>query len=98
MLTSILNKAVFWQQHASVVMTDRQKSTLNAWLDGYIGKLTVKNWAKQSDISVDTAARDIKDLLDKDVLTDPCTKLRNVAYGIVISPELTIWPGAEDSD
>ena len=98
MLTSILNKAVFWQQHASVVMTDRQKSTLNVWLDGYIGKLTVKNWAKQSDISVDTAARDIKDLLDKDVLTDPGTKLRNVAYGIVISPELTIWPGAEDSD
>ena len=93
MLTSILNKAVFWQQHASVVMTDRQKSILNLWLDGYIGKLTVKNWAKQSDISVDTAARDIKDLLDKGVLTDPGTKLRNVAYGIIISPEIIIWPG-----
>ena len=97
MLSSILNKAVFWQQHASVVMTDRQKSTLNLWLDGYIGKLTVKNWAKQNDISVDTAARDIKDLLDKGVLTDPGTKLRNVAYGIVISSEITIWPGADES-
>ena len=78
-------------------MTDRQKSTLNLWLDGYIGKLTVKNWAKQNDISVDTAARDIKDLLDKGVLTDPGTKLRNVAYGIVISSEITIWPGADES-
>ena len=95
MLTSILNKAVFWQQHATVVMTDRQKSTLNVWLDGYIGKLTVKNWAKQSGASVDTAARDIKDLVDKGVLTDPGTKLRNIAYGIVISPDITLWPTSD---
>lgn len=95
MLTSILNKAVFWQQHATVVMTDRQKSTLNVWLDGYIGKLTVKNWAKQSGASVDTAARDIKDLVDKGVLTDPGTKLRNIAYGIVISPDTTLWPTSD---
>lgn len=95
MLTSILNKAVFWQQHAAVVMTDRQKSTLNVWLDGYIGKLTVKNWAKQSGASVDTAARDIKDLVDKGVLTDPGTKLRNIAYGIVISPDITLWPTSD---
>ncbi len=94
-LTSILNKAVFWQQHAAVVMTDRQKSTLNVWLDGYIGKLTVKNWAKQSGASVDTAARDIKDLVDKGVLTDPGTKLRNIAYGIVISPDTTLWPASD---
>lgn len=95
MLTSILNKAVFWQQHATVVMTDRQKSILNMWLDGYAGKLTVKNWAKQSGASVDTAARDIKYLIDKGVLTDPGNKLRNIAYGIVISPENTVWPGAD---
>ena len=95
MLTSILNKAVFWQQHATVVMTDRQKSTLNVWLDGYIGKLTVKNWAKQSGASVDTAARDIKDLVDKGVLTDPSTKLRNISYGIVISPDITLWPTSD---
>ena len=95
MLTSILNKAIFWQQHATVVMTDRQKSTLNVWLDGYVGKLTVKNWAKQSGASVDTAARDIKDLIDKEVLTDPGNKLRNISYGIVISPENIIWPGTE---
>lgn len=95
MLTSILNKAVFWQQHATVVMTDRQKSTLNVWLDGYIGKLTVKNWAKQSGASVDTAARDIKDLVDKGVLTDPGNKLRNIAYGIVISPDTTLWPASD---
>ena len=98
MLTSILNKAVFWQQHATVVMTDRQKSTLNMWLDGYIGKLTVKNWAKQSGTSVDTAARDIKDLVDKGVLTDPGNKLRNIAYGIVISLDSTLWPGSDDTD
>ena len=98
MLTSILNKAVFWQQHATVVMTDRQKNTLNIWLDGYLGKLTVKNWAKQSGTSVDTAARDIKDLLDKGVIADPGDKLRNIAYGIVISPENIFLPGTDTTE
>lgn len=97
MLSSILNKAKFWQRNGTVVMTDRQKNTLNVWLDGYIGKLTVKNWAKQSGTSVDTAARDIKDLIEKGVLTDAGNKLRNVAYGIVISNECTIWPGEEEN-
>jgi hypothetical protein len=30
-------------------------------------------------------------------LTDPGNKLRNIAYGIVISPDTTLWP-AVDSD
>ena len=95
LLSSILNKAVFWQLHSQTTMTDRQRNTLNIWLDGYIGKLTVKNWAKQSGVSVDTAARDIKDLVDKGVLAAGDDKLRNVPYGIVISNHNTLWPGED---
>jgi len=86
MLSSILDKAVFWQHHAQTVLSDRQKKALNLWLDGYAGKMTVKNWAKLTKTSVDTAARDIKDLVEKGILFPEDDKLRNVAYGIRISP------------
>ena len=95
MLSTILNKAVFWQRHGQVAMSDRQKDMLNMWLDGYDGKLTVKKWAKKSGTSADTAARDIKDMVEKSVLVAGDGQ-RNVAYGIVISDENTMWPGEED--
>ena len=41
---------------------------LNIWLDGYEGKLTAKNWSKLFKKSLDTALRDIKDLVDKQIL------------------------------
>ena len=60
MLSSILNKAIFWQSHSQDVISDRQKQVLNTYLDGYAGKLKVKNWAKIASVSVDTAERDGK--------------------------------------
>ena len=68
MLSSILDKSIFWQTHSQVVVSDRQKSALNIYLDGYSGKLNVKNWAKQVKVSDDTAARVVKDLVEKDIL------------------------------
>ena len=98
MLSSILNKAVFWQTHSQSSLTDRQKNMLNVWLDGYMGKLTTKNWAKQSKSSVDTAARDIKDLVDKGILVAKGGMHRNVQYGIVISGDKLIFPGPADGE
>lgn len=95
MLSTILNKAVFWQRQGQVAMSDRQKDMLNMWLDGYGGKLTVKNWTKKSGTSADTAARDIKDMVEKGVLVAGDGQ-RNVAYGIVVSDGNTIWPGDEE--
>ena len=95
MLSSILNKAIFWQTHSQAVLSDRQKNILNVWLDGYSGKLTVKNWAKQSKSSPDTAARDIKDLVDKGILVAKEGMQRNVPYGIIISGDNRIFPGPE---
>jgi Fic family protein len=95
MLSSILNKAIFWQTHSQAVLSDRQKNMLNVWLDGYSGKLTVKNWAKQSKSSPDTAARDIKDLVDKGILVAKEGMQRNVPYGIIISGDNRIFPGPE---
>lgn len=95
MLSTILNKAIFWQTHAQIVFSDRQKQMLNVWLDGYSGKLTAKNWAGRSKTSPDTAVRDIKDLVEKGVLVAKEGAQRNVAYGVVISKDLVVF--AENS-
>ena len=65
MLLTILNKAIFWQSHSQDVISDRQKQVLNTYLDGYAGKLKVKNWAKLASVSVDTAERDVKTFVSR---------------------------------
>ena len=81
-LSRILQKATFWQNHAHIAFTERQNKVLNIYLDGYIGKLTVKNWAKHCKVSVDTASRDIKDLVEKGILEAQQGRVRDVFYGI----------------
>lgn len=85
LLSSILNKSIFWQTHSQVAMNERQNKVLNIYLDGHIGKLTVKNWAKHAKVSADTAERDVKYLVKNDILVPQEGKVRNVAYGIQIS-------------
>ena len=98
MLSSILDKSVFWQTHSQVVVSDRQKSALNIYLDGYSGKLTVKNWAKLVKVSDDTAARDVKDLVGKGVLVPQPGRVRDVSYGISIAADRTLVPGLKEGE
>jgi len=93
MLSSILDKAVFWQNYSQADINDRQKKVLNIYLDGYIGKLTAKNWAKHADVSPDTAVRDVQHLTEIGVLVPQEGKVRNIAYGIKISENKTLVPG-----
>ena len=98
MLSSILNKSIFWQNHSQVILNDRQKTVLNIYLDGYIGKLTAKKWAKLAKTSLDTAARDIKQLIELGVLIPQEGKHRNVPYGIVISKDIILTPCPEEDE
>lgn len=82
-LTLVLRKSLFWQRHTDTALSDRQRRTLNLWLDGYEGKLTVKNYAKQAEVSADTAARDIKDLVSKGIVAPKDAMQRNVEYEII---------------
>ena len=95
MLSKVLDKASFWQRHSQMTMTDRQKTVLNIYLDGYTGKLTVKNWAKHAHISSDTAARDIGDLVQKDVLVPQEGRVRDISYAIRVSPGRLLHFGVE---
>ncbi len=76
----VLQKSYFWQIHAGKPYTERQKRIMNIYLDGYDGKLTAKNWAKLADVSLDTANRDITDLVRKRMLRAVQGTVRNVVY------------------
>ena len=98
MLSSILNKAIFWQSHSQDVITDRQKQVLNTYLDGFAGKLKVKNWAKLASVSVDTAERDVKALISSGILVPQPGRFRDVAYGIQVSKDILFIPGPSCED
>lgn len=82
-LSIVLRKSLFWQRQSETSLNERQRKVLNLYLDGYDGKLTVKNYAKQAEVSSDTASRDIKDLIDKGILRSKGEMLRNVEYEIL---------------
>lgn len=84
MLSTVLRKAIFWQQHSDVVLNERQRTILNLYLDGYEGKFTAKNYAKLSEVSPDTALRDIRDLVAQSILRPLEGMQRNVEYEIMI--------------
>lgn len=84
MLSTVLRKAIFWQQHSDVVLNERQRTILNLYLDGYEGKFTAKNYAKLSEVSPDTALRDIRDLVARGLLRPLEGMQRNVEYEILI--------------
>lgn len=94
-LSKVLNKAVFWQTHAETAISERQREVLNLYLDGYPGKLTAKNWARRVKVSPDTAARDIKDLVEKGVLVPMQGRVRDVYYGIRCSDDVLVVPMPE---
>ena len=98
LLSKVLNKAIFWQKHIGVSISERQREVLNLYLDGYPGKLTVKNWAKRVKVSADTAARDIKDLVEKGVLIPQQGRVRDVFYGIVCSDSIVVIPLPSDTE
>lgn len=96
MLSKVLNKAIFWQRHAETVISERQREVLNLYLDGYPGKLTAKNWAKRVKVSLDTASRDIKDLVEKGILIPQHGKVRDVFYGIQCNDSILVIPMNEE--
>lgn len=64
----ILRKAEFWKLHEHTPINERQRTILNMLFDGFDGKLKTSKWAKITKVSTDTALRDIKDLIEKDIL------------------------------
>lgn len=79
----ILHKAEFWKLHEHTAFNERQRLILNKLFDGFEGKLQTAKWARINKTSTDTALRDIKDLVEKNILRPTNEGGRNVNYELV---------------
>ena len=86
-ISTVLNKSLFWQRTASVALSQRQTDMLNLFLDGYEAKITSKTWATLARCSKDTAIRDIQDLVAKEVLREDVPGAKRPSYSIVYNPD-----------
>jgi len=65
---AVLRKAEFWRRFAEEPLSARQKAIVNRFMDGFAGNLTARKWAALGNCSVDTAQRDINNLLARGLL------------------------------
>jgi len=61
----VIEKAAFWQRHALQITNTMQREIINRLLDGFTGNMTSGKAAKILKVSQDTAARLLKDLVDR---------------------------------
>jgi Fic family protein len=84
LLEQVTAKAKFWQAHAGVSLTERQRKVLNRMLDAgkgnFEGGLTTRKYVSLTKTSRATAFREIQDLLDKKMLVPNEAKGRSVSY------------------
>jgi Fic family protein len=69
MLASVLHKARVWQACATHPLNGRQQVVINRLLDNWQGYLTSTKYATLAKCSSDTAQRDIRDLVERGLLT-----------------------------
>lgn len=79
----ILRKVEFWRKHEQTDINERQRLMLNKLLDGFDGKLQSSKWAKIAKVSADTALRDIKDLIAKNILRQSPEGGRKASYELL---------------
>lgn len=93
MVNTVLNKSFFWMHAAHTTVSERQRQTLNIFLDGYEAKITSKKWAELSNCSTDTANRDLQDLVAKSLLCVDVPGAKRPSYSIVYATNKTDYLG-----
>ena len=80
-LVRILEKSSTWEWvNGALQVNDRQKLVLNTFLDGNNSELSTSKYAKLTKCSLDTALRDIKQLVDVGVLESGPSGGRSTVY------------------
>jgi Fic family protein len=86
LISKVLSKSDFWQQHGQTTLNDRQRKVINRLLDagrdGFEGGLTTRKYVSMARVSRATAFREISDLVEKRILLQNEGRGRNTNYGI----------------
>lgn len=84
-LLKVFEKHRFLSNLASETLNDRQRLMINKLLDDFDGNLTTSKWAKIAKCSQDTALRDIRDLVNRNILTKNPSGGRSTSYILINS-------------
>ncbi len=79
-LAAVLHKARVWQRINRHPVNERQRRVINRMLNGFKGFLSTSKYAKLAKCSSDTALRDIRDLVDRGILTQNPGGGRSTSY------------------
>lgn len=82
-LNKVYLKSAFWDLHKNTNLNSRQIMMINKLFDGFDGKLKTSKWAKITKCSADTALRDIKDLIEKNILKQENEGGRSTNYELI---------------
>ncbi len=83
LVQKIMAKHKFWSENKSVSFNKRQLKIIELLFGDFFGNLTTTKWAKMNKCSQDTALRDIKDLLQKNILEKSEKGGRSTNYKLV---------------
>jgi Fic family protein len=81
-LAEVFRKARFWELHPAGSLNDRQRMMIHKVFEGFEGKLTSSKWAQNTKSSLDTALRDILELVEKGILFKDSAGGRSTSYFI----------------
>lgn len=85
-LSGVLRRADFWRRNAPVSMNERQRRVVNRLLEDFEGALTAKKWAALAKCSIDTAQRDLADLVEKGLVRRNPGGSRKTSYALITDP------------
>lgn len=83
-LERTLQKANLWNRIGSESFNERQRMIINRLHEGFHGKLTSTKYAKLTKCSPDTALRDIKTLVEREILQQDKAGGRSTSYSLVV--------------
>ena len=79
--SKVIARAKFWQAHAAEPpFSDRQQKVLTKLLEGFEGNMTARKWSSICGCSMDTAQRDIADLVRRSLLVRNPGGSKNTSY------------------
>ncbi len=89
-LSTVLHKAKLWQRINLNPVNERQQRVINRMLDNFQGHLTTSKYAKLAKCSNDTALRDIRELLERNIIAKNPGGGRSTSYRLAEPDEASV--------